>query len=381
VNHTGDFSGAEAALMRLLDGLPASVERAVACPADGPLAAALDAAGVERLDLPGTDLSFRLHPARTPAGAAALVASARVLARHQRRWRADVIHANGLRAGLMAVAPVARRRPPVVLQVHDRLGGGPAGEAVRRVLARGCADVLAVSKMTADAFNSGLRAPPAHVVPISVDHRRFRLGGSDPAATRRELGVAEWTPLLGEVAQITPWKGQRVAIEAFARLRRTWPDAQLLLVGHVAFSGPGVRYDNHAYRAELEALVRELEVEDGVRFLGQRDDIPAIMAALDLLLLPSWQEPFGTVAVEAMAVGTVPLVGDDGGVAEYLQDGVNGRALPPRRPELWAAAAEDLLADREHLRAMGRRAVETAAKFTQEAYARGCMTAYERVAA
>ena len=367
--------------MRLLDALPSSVERAVACPADGPLAAALERAGVERLPIGGTDLSFRLHPARTSVGLVALAASARQLARHARRWRADVIHANGLRAGLIATAPVARRRPPVVLQVHDRLGGGPAGEAVRRLLAAGCVDVLAVSRMTADAFNRGLRTPLAQVVPISVDHRRFRPGTSDPAATRRALGVPDGAPLLGEVAQITPWKGQRVAIETLARLRATRPDAQLLLVGHVAFSGPGVRYDNHAYLAELRALVRTLGVEDAVHFLGQRDDVPAIMATLDLLLLPSWEEPFGTVAVEAMAVGTVPLVGDDGGVAEYVEDGVNGRALPPKRADLWAAAAEELLADSQRLRAMSTRAVETAARFTQEAYARGCLEAYERAAA
>ncbi len=381
VNHTSDFSGAEAALMRLLDALPDALECAVACPPDGPLAAALDRAGVERLPLPGTDLSFRLHPARTPAGLARLAASARALGRHARRWRADVIHANGLRSGLMAVAPVAQRRPPVVLQVHDRLGGGPAGEAVRRSLALGCVDVLAVSSMTAAAFNRGLRRPLAHVVPISVDHRRFRLGASDPAITRRALGIAPDAPLLGEVAQITPWKGQHVAIEALARLRETRPDAQLLLVGHVAFSGPGVRYDNAAYLAELHALVRELGVEDGVHFLGQRDDVPAIMAALDLLLLPSWAEPFGTVAVEAMAVGTVPLVGDDGGVAEYVIDGDNGRTLPPRRPELWAEAAADLVADGERLARMSTRAAETAARFTQEAYARGCLDAYRRALA
>jgi glycosyltransferase involved in cell wall biosynthesis len=367
--------------MRLLDALAPSVERAVACPADGPLAAAVDRAGVERLPLPGTDLSFRLHPTRTPAGLAALAASARALAGHARRWRADVIHANGLRAGLMAVAPVARRRPPVVLQIHDRLGGGPASQAVRRTLALGCRDVLAVSRMTADAFDRGLRAPRAHVVPISVDHRRFRLGASDPAVTRRALGVAPDAPLLGEVAQITPWKGQRVAIEALARLRAVRPDAQLLLVGHVAFARPGVRYDNAAYLAELQALVRSLGVDDAVHFLGQRDDVPAIMAALDLLLLPSWGEPFGTVAVEAMAVGTVPLVGDDGGVAEYVVDGANGRALPPKRPDLWAAAAAELLADPGRLAEMSRRAAETAARFTQEAYARGCLDAYRRAIA
>lgn len=364
-------------MLRLLEALPSDVERAVACPSSGPLAARLDQQGVERLPIAGTQLSFRLHPLTTPRGLADLERSALALARHARGWRADVVHANGLRAGLIAVAPSAGRRPAVVLQVHDRLTSGPASQAVRRVLARGCAEVMAVSRGVAEAFNAGLRRPVAKVVHIDVDHDRFRPGASDPAATRLELGVPEGAPLLGEVAQITPWKGQLAAIEALAELRRTHPDAILLLIGEVVFSGKGVRYDNERYLETLHARVRELGLGEAVRFLGQRNDIPAVMAALDLLLLPSWGEPFGTVVVEAMAVGTVPLVSDDGGAAEFVEDGVNGRTLPSSRPELWGRAAAELLDDRPRLAGMGRRAIETAARFSTAAYVSGCLSAYE----
>jgi glycosyltransferase involved in cell wall biosynthesis len=115
-----------------------------------------------------------------------------------------------------------------------------------------------------------------------------------------------------------------------------------------------------------------------VRFLGRRDDVPAILSALDLLLLPSWEEPFGTATLEGMAAGTVALVGADGGAAEYVEDGVSGRTLPPRDPRLWAAAALDLLRDPERRRAMGERARVVAARFTDEAYAAGCLAAYSR---
>jgi glycosyltransferase involved in cell wall biosynthesis len=118
-----------------------------------------------------------------------------------------------------------------------------------------------------------------------------------------------------------------------------------------------------------------------VQFLGQRSDVPALMAAMDLLLLPSWGEPFGTVVAEGMAVGAVPLVSDDGGPGEYVVDGVSGRVLPAgRRPDMWARAAADLLDDRARLDDMSRRAAETAARFTTSAYMRGFMAAYESAA-
>src|SRR3954454_21184625 len=68
VSHTSDFSGAETALLRLLTGLSGKVQCAVACPPSGPLCDALQAHGVERLDIPGTGISFRLHPVATTRG-------------------------------------------------------------------------------------------------------------------------------------------------------------------------------------------------------------------------------------------------------------------------------------------------------------------------
>jgi len=152
-------------------------------------------------------------------------------------------------------------------------------------------------------------------------------------ATLAALGVADDAPPLGEVAQITPWKGQLVAIDSLALLHERHPRAQLLLVGDVAFAGPSVRYDNAAYARKLRQRVAELGLEDSVHFLGRREDVPAIMAALDLFLLPSWEEPLGTVVAEAMACGTVPLVTSEGGPREMVQDGVNGRLLPPHDAE------------------------------------------------
>ena len=170
----------------------------------------------------------------------------------------------------------------------------------------------------------------------SFDRARFDPERVDPAPIRAELGIAQaGAPLLGQVAQITPWKGQDTAIRAVADLRRGGTDPHLLLVGEIAFAGKAVRYDNHGFLRDLHALVAERQVGDAVHFLGRRDDVPEIMRALDLSLLPSWDEPFANVMLESMAMGTPLLVSQVGGGPELVEDGVSGRFLPPSGPGRW----------------------------------------------
>ena len=124
----------------------------------------------------------------------------------------------------------------------------------------------------------------------------------------------------------------------------------------------------------------ELGLEWVVHFLGNRDDVPEIIGALDLLLLPSWDEPFGLVVAEAMSIGTSVLVTERGGVGEYIEDGVNGWVLPPNEPGIWGAAAIELLGDREALDRMTRESSITARQFNDERYCREMLAAYERAA-
>jgi glycosyltransferase involved in cell wall biosynthesis len=108
--------------------------------------------------------------------------------------------------------------------------------------------------------------------------------------------------------------------------------------------------------------------------------VPDLIGAIDLLLLPSWDEPFGLVVAEAMAVGTPVLVTERGGVREYVQDRVNGRLLPPRDPAAWSSAVVDLLEDPDSLALMSRESIQTAAQFNDERYCREMLAVYARVA-
>jgi L-malate glycosyltransferase len=379
VNHTSSVSGAEQGLMRLVDGLRRDLAVAVACPSEGALAERVDAAAVARLPVPAFEASLRLHPLHTPVGLAWLGAGGVSLARAARRWGADLLHANSPRAGLMCAIARGLGGPPVVVHVRDDLPLSPVSRAVRFTLAHSAAAVVAVSQYTARRFNAGLDRPLATHVYNSIDHARFDPDRVAPAPIRAELGIGPDAALLGQVAQITPWKGQDTAIRVLAELHRRGVAAHLLLIGEVRFAGRTVRYDNRRFDRGLHLLADDLAVGERVHFLGQRRDVPALLRALDLSLLPSWNEPFGRATVESMAMETPPLVSDVGSGPELVTDGVSGRLLPARRPEPWAAAAQALLADRDALAHMGAQARQAASRFTDEAQLQGVRAVYERV--
>jgi len=144
----------------------------------------------------------------------------------------------------------------------------------------------------------------------------------------------------------------------------------------VAFSSQ--RFDNRGYKRDLQALARELGVEHAVHFLGQRDDVAGLLAAADLLLLPSHDEPFGLVVAEALAVGTPVLATNRGGVGEYVEDGVSGHLLPPGQPAAWATAAGALLEDPDALQTMGVEGLIAASRFTDERYSAEMLSVYRQ---
>ncbi len=130
----------------------------------------------------------------------------------------------------------------------------------------------------------------------------------------------------------------------------------------------------------LHRLVAELGLERHVDFLGEREDVPAVLRALDLLLLPSWEEPFGRAVIEAMAMGTPVAATAVGGPAEIVRHGQDGLLLPPRDPESWAATLRPLAADPRLREKMGRCGRERAvADFGVDVHVKRVAAVYEQV--
>jgi glycosyltransferase involved in cell wall biosynthesis len=376
VNHTASLGGGERSLIELLRGLPPDVSPVLAC-AEGELASAARALRIPVRTIPSATPSFRLAPVQTPRELVNVVRAVFAVRRAARHSRADLVHANSVRAGLIA-APLARLGgPPIVVHVRDTLPAGAAATLTRRVICSSAAALIANSAYTAASFEPDGSDPRMRTIHNAVDLGLFDPVRIDRAAVRTRLGLGPRTADLGVVAQITPWKGQDDAVRALAALRRRVPDARLLIVGSTKFATGSETFDNVAFERSLHMLVAELSLDGAVTFLGERTDVPEVLRALDLLLIPSWEEPFGRSLIEAMAMATPVLATSVGGPGEIVTDGVDGVLLPPRQPERWANAAASLLEQQERLHAMGEAGRQTAlARFGRERHVRAVVAAY-----
>jgi L-malate glycosyltransferase len=377
VNHTATVGGGERSLLDLLAGLPNHIVAALACP-EGDLASAARRLGLPVTPIPGTALSFRVDPVATPLGLANLGRAAIAVWRAAWRFNADVVHANSVRAGLITAPLGVLARQAVVVHVRDCLPAGAAGAATRRVIDGAASLIIANSSYTAASFAPDGSCARVRAIHNGVDLAAFDPARSDREAARSRLGLDSKTVALGVIAQITPWKGQDDAVRMLAALRRRKPDTRLLIIGATKFAHGSETFDNLAFRDSLHALVRDLNLEGAVSFLGERTDVPEILRALDLVLVPSWQEPFGRAVIEAMAMGAPVIVTSIGGPAEIVTDGVDGRLLPPRQPDLWAEAAAELLEDPGRLKAIAAAGRRTAvARFAREVHLRAVLAAYD----
>jgi glycosyltransferase involved in cell wall biosynthesis len=376
VNHTATVGGGERSLLELLAGLPEDIAPVLACP-EGELASAARELGVPVSTIPAAAPSFRLDLLQTPRGVVNLGRAAVAVRRAARRSRADVVHANSLRAGLIT-APLARLGGPrVVVHVRDTLPAGPAASLTRRVICSSAAFLIANSRHTAANFASNGSRPRVRAIHNPVDLEVFDPARIDRAAVRSRLGLRPETVALGVVAQITPWKAQDDAIRMLAALRRRVPDARLLIAGSPKFVTGSEAFDNVAFERSLHALVAELGLDGAVTFLGERTDVPELLRALDLLLVTSWEEPFGRSLIEAMAMGTPVMATSVGGPAEIITNGIDGLLLPPRQHERWAEVAASLRESPERLHAMGEAGRRTAmVRFGRERHVQAVVAAY-----
>jgi glycosyltransferase involved in cell wall biosynthesis len=353
VNHTAEISGGERSLLNLLAALPDSVHARLAAP-PGALPDAVAELGIATAAITGTAGSLRLHPLHTPRALAEMAVAGRQVRRAARAHRAELVHANSIRAGLVLGLARARGAASVV-HVRDCLPPGPLSTATMRVIAATASTVVANSEYTARTVRAAAPQARVEVVYNPVDLERFDPARIDRDRARASRGArAAGRLLLGVVAQLSPWKGQDTAIEALALLRDEGVDAHLLLVGSAKFIASATRFDNEAYVARLRRLVASSGLEDRVSFLGERDDVPELMRALDVLLLPSWEEPFGRAVIEAMALRVPVIATDVGGPAEIIEHGREGYLVPPREPRAWAAAVRALADDPDARAEMGR---------------------------
>ncbi len=248
---------------------------------------------------------------------------------HNHMFRAELV---GTRAA-MAVAAAGRRRPYVLSTVHSSRIRSEDDRAELRSLTRRMDRLIAVSRaVVAKIEHEGRDGAPVSLIHNGVDLERYDHTG--PCCTlHEEYGMEPGSPIVGVVARLEPEKGHPTLLAAWPAVLAAVPNAYLLIVGE------GGR------REELEAEVARLGIAHRVVFTGRRDDMPAVTAALDVAVLPSYREAQGLTVLEAMALSRPVVASNVGGIPEMIEDGVTGILVPPHDPDALAAAIVRLLVD------------------------------------
>ncbi len=279
---------------------------------------------------PGTDVERRLRAAGLETLPVRFrqdydVPAAWSLARQAKAWGATIVHAHHPKAHAVALlAAVLFGLAPLVVSRHViyRVGRNPLSAwkyRSRRIQAYAAVCNETAARLTAAGVEPGriTRVPPG------VDLAPWL------AARARRDGRFDCDVLT--VGHHGPAKGQDVLVRAAALLKPEHPGLRVRVVGRGTDA--------------LGGLVRELGVESQVELLGERADVPELMARARLYAMPSRQEGLATVLIEAQTVGVPVVASRVGGLPEAVEDGVNGLLVPPESPDALAGALGRLLRD------------------------------------
>ena len=267
----------------------------------------------------------------------------------------------------------ARPRPPLAYTRHNTKR--VRDHAFNRWLFRRVDHLIVVSRSILPRFEpffarGDLRRERVSVVHSSYRPERFR-PGLDPSRFRAEIGAAPGAPIVGVVGRLVADKGQDDFLRAAAILRPRRPETRYVLAG------------TGTAEPSLRRLAADLGLEDAVRFVGFRDDVPEVTASLAVSVLPSVDCDASSAALkEALACGVPVVATEVGGATEIVRPGETGLIVPPRDPTRLAEAIDTLLADPGRAMAMGRKgAQDVADRFTPDRLVAGTIAAYEEILA
>ena len=345
---TGGIGGAQQHVLSLASRLdPERFRPLVVSLSDGPAVDRMERAGV-----PVRVLSERGDDAAI-AALAAMFAELRPGVVHNHMYRAEVV---GTTAALRTVA-MGLPRPFIVSTVHSSRVRSAADRALLARLTPEMDRLVGVSRSIEQKIaREGRRGTPVELIPNGVDLERY-VTQAPSRTLREEFGLPQEAPLVGVIARLEPEKGHPTLLDAWPLVLRGSPQARLLIVGE------GSR------REALEEQATALglsglgppglgppgpDQQGSVVFTGRRDDVPAVIAALDVAVLPSYREAQGVSLLEAMALARPVVASRVGGIPEFVEDGVTGLLVEPREPAALADAVARLLRDRTLAVTLGR---------------------------
>lgn len=236
----------------------------------------------------------------------------------------DVIYANTQKALVIGALASFLARRPLVYHLHDILSLEHFSQTNLRIAVtlanRFASLVIANSQASQTAFiQAGGNAKITEIVYNGFECQNYQISASEVKELQQKLGL-EGKFVVGHFSRLAPWKGQHILIAALSQCP---PEVTVILVGDALFG-------EQDYVQQLHEQVAQLKLENRVKFLGFRADVPQLMAACNLVAHTSTApEPFGRVIVEAMLCGTPVVAAQAGGAMELVEHGVNGFLVTP----------------------------------------------------
>jgi glycosyltransferase involved in cell wall biosynthesis/peptidoglycan/xylan/chitin deacetylase (PgdA/CDA1 family) len=350
-----DLGGAERQVIEIVRGLDRNqFEPTVGCLVrKGRWGEALEAEGVPVVGFskgPGLDPAFLLR-----------------LTRFIRKGGFGVVHTHAFTASSWGrLAAMIARVPVVVAHEHSAFSlESRLRRCVDRMLSPGTSRWIVVSEALARDLVRAEALPVSRVVVIPNGVPTRSATAEAVRKVREELKGGRFNELIGTLGRLERRKGLEVLLEAARRLAPRRPGLGVSLIGE----GP--------LRGDLEERVRAGGIGDRVVFAGRREDVPAVLGALDVFAVPSHTEGLSISLLEAAYAGCPIVATDVGGNPEVVRHGHNGLLVPPRDPSALAEAIEELLTDRPRARRLGAEAArEARERFSAETMVRAIESVY-----
>jgi glycosyltransferase involved in cell wall biosynthesis len=252
-------------------------------------------------------------------------------------------------------------RVPALWYQHGRPADGDWLDRLATLVpARG---ILACSENCATGQRSLWPPRPVRVIYPGVDISRFNISDIPPTCRlRAALGLPAEGPIIGIVGRLQRWKGFHHVLEAMPSILAAHPNTTCLIVGGEHALEPD-------YPRQLKARISQLGLDAHVRMTGLTHEVPRMMAAMDVVIHASEEEPFGMVVIEAMALGRPVVASDQAGPREIITHGVNGLLWRHGDVESLARAVLRYLDEPCLARSVGMAARQRAGEFTSQHYA------------
>ncbi len=273
-----------------------------------------------------------------------------------RKQRYQIVHTHNSKAGFLGRLAAKICRVPIVIHTihgfafhsYEKFWRRKLYIFLERLAAKWSDKLIAISGYLVNWATKEKVAAYNKIIKIysGIDLDSFNLLDFDIEKKRKELGFTREDILIGEIAKLWRGKGQHLVLKALRGILTDFPNVKAIFIGEGYLE------------SELKKLAQKLNIQDKVKFLGFREDIPHLTAILDIVVLPSYWEGMGRSVLEAMACAKPIVASAVGGILDLIDDNINGILIPPGDVQSLTKQLIRLLRSRNLREVLGRKARE-----------------------